>query len=223
MQVPLGRGTVETELQDAPSKPPRIDGRRLRSERTKQLIIEAFLSLLHDTAQMPTAVQIAERAGYSVRSIFERFPDLNALRVAATDYTLAQALALAPPRGADGNRETRLRSQVNTRAHTCERGIALWRVLLQFADQDATGQLKQRLARGRETTVGRIELMYRAELSTVPEDERRQLLIALEALTDMESWARMREQHGLSFDEACEVWIHAIDRLLPPTPIATAA
>ena len=214
----------EFELPDAPSpKPPRIDGRRLRSERTKQLIIEAFLSLLRDSAQMPTAVQIAERAGYSVRSIFERFPDLNALRVAATDYQLAQALALAPPRGADGDRNTRLRAQVNTRAHTCERGIALWRVLLQFADQDETGQLKQRVARSRETTVGRMELMYKAELSTLPEEDRRQLLIALEALTDMESWARMREQHGLSFDEACEVWIHAIDRLLPPTPVAESA
>jgi hypothetical protein len=93
-------------------------------------------------------------------------------------------------------------------------------VLLQFADQDTTGQLRQRVARARETTVERIELMYRAELATLPEDERRQLLIALEALTDMESWARMREQHGLSFDEACEVWMHAIDRLLPPTPAA---
>ena len=212
------------DLQDiVPSKPPRIDGRRLRSERTKQLIIEAFLSLLRENPQMPTAVQIAERAGYSVRSIFERFPDLNALRVAATDYSLAQALALAPPRGADGNRQTRLRSQVNTRAHTCERGIALWRVLLQFADQDESGQLRQRVARGRETTVSRIELMYRPELSIVDEEERRQLLIALEALTDMESWARMREHHGLSFDEACEVWIHAIDRLLPPTPMVEAS
>ena len=204
------------------SKPPRIDGRRLRSERTKQLIIEAFLSLLRENAQMPTAVQIAERAGYSVRSIFERFPDLNALRVAATDYQLAQALALAPPRGADGDRETRLHSQVNTRAHTCERGLGLWRVLLQFADQDPTGHLKQRVVRAREITVGRIELMYRAELSALPEDERRQILIALEALTDMERWGRMREQHGLSFDEACAVSIHAIDRLLPSTPIAKA-
>ena len=52
-------------MSDATSlKPPRIDGRRLRSERTKQLIIEAFLSLLRDNPQMPTAVQIAERAGY---------------------------------------------------------------------------------------------------------------------------------------------------------------
>jgi AcrR family transcriptional regulator len=214
----------EAELTDVPSlKPARTDGRRLRSERTKQLIIEAFLSLLSDNPQMPTAVQIADRAGYSVRSIFERFPDLNALRVAATDYSLAQALALAPPRGADGDRKTRLRSQVTTRAHTCERGVALWRVLLRFADQDTTGELKQRVARSRETTVERMKLMYKPELSTLPDDERRELLIALEALTDIESWARMREQHGLSFDEACEVWIHAIDRLLPAMAAAESA
>ena len=34
----------------------------------------------------------------------------------------------------------------------------------------------------------------------------------------MESWARMREHYGLSFEEACDVWIRAIDRMLPPTP-----
>ncbi len=200
------------------SKPARIDGRRLRSERTKQLIIEAFLACLRDNGQMPTAVQIAERAGYSVRSIFERFPDLNALRIAAADYSLAQALALAPARHVDGDRATRVKSQVETRALTCERGVALWRVLMLFAEQDLSGELKLRVKRARETTVGRIELMYRPELSTLPESERRDLLIALEALTDIESWARMRELHGLSFQEACEVWIHAIDRLLPPTP-----
>ena len=95
----MGASLVEPALSaTSPSTPTRIDGRRLRSERTKQLIIEAFLALLRETHDMPTAVQIAERAGYSVRSIFERFPDLNALRVAATDYSLAQALALAPPR-----------------------------------------------------------------------------------------------------------------------------
>jgi len=208
----------------SPSTPTRIDGRRLRSERTKQLIIEAFLALLRDHPEMPTAVQIAERAGYSVRSIFERFPDLNALRVAATDYSLAQALALAPPRHADSaDRSTRVRSQVETRAHTCERGVALWRVLLRFADQDETGQLKARVARGRDTTVKRMELMYKPELAGMADEDRRQLLIALEALTDMESWARMRELHGLSFEEACDVWVHAIERLLPATPVAADA
>jgi len=44
--------------------------------------------------------------------------------------------------------------------------------------------------------------MYKPELSALPAEQRRHVLIALEALTDHESWARMREQHGLPFDEA---------------------
>jgi hypothetical protein len=201
-------------------KPGRIDGRRLRSERTKQLIIEAFLSLLRDNSVMPTAVQIAERAGYSVRSIFERFPDLVALRISATDYAMAQAAALAPARHVEADRQTRIRSQVETRAGTCERGVALWRVLL--SSEDETGELAVRIAKSRETAVARLDLMYRPELSTLPEDERKGLLIALEALTDVESWARMREMFKLSFEESCAVWLTAIDRLLPPTPTAAA-
>ena len=114
------------------------------------------------------------RAGRLLRTLDLRtLSRSDALRIAATDYSLAQALALAPPRGADGDRETRLRSQVkDPRAHLRARHRA-WRVLLQFADQDETGQLRQRVARGRETTVSRMELMYRAELSTLPEEERR--------------------------------------------------
>jgi AcrR family transcriptional regulator len=200
----------------APRASARVDGRRLRSERTKQLIIEAFLTLLREDPTMPTAVQIAEKAGYSVRSIFERFPDLTALRVAAADYALSQAQALAPPRHVTADRPTRIRSQVETRAFTCERGLGLWRVLLDY--QDESEELKQRGQLARERTVGRMELMYKPELSTLPDVERKQLLIALEALTDMEVWARMRELHGLSFQEACDVWIEAIERLLPPTP-----
>jgi AcrR family transcriptional regulator len=202
------------------SRPARIDGRRLRSERTKQLIIEAYLALLRENpvAPMPTAARIAERAGYSVRSIFERFPDLNKLRAAAADYQLAQAAALAPPRNIDGDRHTRIKSQVETRAGTCERGVALWRVLIFSIDQDE--DLKPRVRTARERTIERMEIMYRPELSTLSERDRKHMLIALEAITDIESWARMRELYGLSFEEACSVWVRAIDRMLPPTPSA---
>jgi AcrR family transcriptional regulator len=167
---------------------------------------------------MPTAAQIAQRAGYSVRSIFERFPDLNRLRVAAADYQLAQAAALAPARHVDGDRQTRIRSQVETRAGTCERGVALWRVLLASVGDDEELKLRVRISRDR--TVERMEVMYRPELSTLPAHERRYMLVALEAITDIESWARMREMHGFSFEEACAIWISAIDRMLPPTPAA---
>jgi len=192
----------------------------LRSERTRQLIIEAYLALLRENpvVPLPTAARIAKRAGYSVRSVFERFPDLGKLRLAATDYALAQAAALAPPRNIDGDRPTRIRSQVETRAGTCERGVALWRVLIaSVAEDDA---LKDRVRISRERTIERLEIMYRPELSTLSDQEHKHMLIALEAITDIESWARMRELHGLSFDRACDVWISAIDRMLPPTPQA---
>src|SRR5437763_14877348 len=99
----------------------RVDGRRLRSERTRRLIVEAYMALVRESSQMPTAVQIAERAGYSVRSIFERFPDLTALRVAVTDYAIPEPRATAALRHLDADRQTRIRSQVDQRGQGCQR------------------------------------------------------------------------------------------------------
>ncbi len=65
-----------------------------------------------------------------------------------------------------------------------------------------------------------VEIMYQPELSTLGDIDRKHLLVALEATTDMESWAQMREHFVQSFDKACAVWVHAIDRMLPPTPLS---
>ena len=203
----------------APSKTIRVDGRRLRSERTKQLIVEAYLALIRENPQtpLPTAAEIAARAGYSVRSIFERFPDLHTLRVAAADYALAHAAALAPARDVDGHRATRIKSHVETRAGTCERGISVWRSLVFNIDEN--DDLKVRIKLARDRTIERMELMYRPELSALAATERRAVLIALEAITDIESWARLRGFYGLSFVEGCAAWISAVDRILPSTPM----
>jgi AcrR family transcriptional regulator len=208
--------TPDGTFADESSRPGRIDGRRLRSERTRQLIIEAYMALVRETGQMPTAVQIAERAGYSVRSIFERFPDLTSLRVAVTDYAIAEARAYGALRDLDADRLTRIRSQVEQRGRGCERWLPLWRVL--SVDADTSPDLQQRIRMIRQLIVMRMEMMFRPELSMVTDDVRRKIMLALEALLDFESWARMRELYGLSFEEACGVWIRAIDRMLPPTP-----
>lgn len=203
------------------SGPNKLDGRRLRSERTKQLIIEAYLALAEEMSpRVPTAAEIAEKAGYSVRSVFERFPDIRALQVAAVDYSLAQLAALAPPRGADGDRETRIESHVRTRGQTCERWLPLWRSLI--VNQGDSPELKERIRLARNHVTARMELMFAPEFAMMPTGERRQILIALEALTDVESWARMRELFGLSIEEACLVWMQAIDRLLPTDSVGAA-
>ncbi len=191
----------------------KVDGRRLRSERTKQLIVEAYISLLREGSKAPTATRIAERAGYSVRSIFERFPDLLALRVAAVGYAVAEAAARSVVRNGVGDRRVRLASQVESRAQTCERWLPLWRAL--SSAQDESAELQQLFKFVREAIRRRLELMYKAELATLAEAARKQTLIAIELLLDFESWGRMRELYGLSFEEACRTWVDAIDRLLP--------
>ena len=200
----------------AERKPGKVDGRRLRSERTRRLIVEAYMALVRENRQVPTAVQIAERAGYSVRSIFERFPDLHALRLAATDHAIAEGRAQGALRDLDADRATRVRSQVEARGQGCERWLPLWRTL--SANLSESSELRERIRLIRQLVAMRLEFMFKPELSTLSDDERRKTLLALEAITDYECWGRMRELYGLSFDEACAVWIRVIDGLLPPTP-----
>ena len=185
------------------------DGRRRRSERTRLAIIEAYLELLRRNPVMPTAAQLADEAGCSVRSIFERFSDLNALSLATADYAIAKGQAEAAPRDVDGDRSTRIRSHVETRALACEKWLPLWRIIVGL-DQP---ELRTRVEFARLANVERMKMMYRFELSLLSEPD--ELLIALATLISFESWDQMRHSFGLSSEAAQAVWRSAIDRMLP--------
>jgi DNA-binding transcriptional regulator YbjK len=194
------------------SRAPKIDGRRLRSERTRLAIIEAYRELLRRNSVMPTAVQIAAQAGCSVRSVFERFSDLDALSLATADFTIAQGQAEAVARHVDGDRPTRIRSHVETRARACEKWLPLWRII---TNQDQVAELRTRVVLVRLANIERMKLMYRRELSSLPEAAADELLIALAVLTSFESWDQMHHCHGLSMEAGQGVWRSAIDRMLP--------
>ena len=55
------------------------DGRRLRSERSKQAIIDAMMDMISEGNLMPTARQVSERAGVGIRSVFRHFEDMENL------------------------------------------------------------------------------------------------------------------------------------------------
>ena len=194
-----------------PESPLVADGRRRRSERTRLAIIEAYLELLRRNSVMPTAAQLADEAGCSARSIFERFSDLNALSLATADYAIAKGQAEAVPRDIDGDRPTRIRSHVETRALACERWLPLWRVLVGLIQPE----LRMRVEFARLANIERMKLMYRLELSLLAEPMRNELLIALATLISFESWDQMRHSFGLSTEAAQAVWRSAIDRMLP--------
>ena len=193
------------------SRPPKLDGRRRRSERTRQALIAAFMELLRRTPAVPKVSQIAAQAGCSVRSVFERFRDLDGLALAAADYAIVQAQVEAVPRNLGADRTTRIHSHVETRAFACEKWLPLWR-LLAWQEQP---ELRERAAMVRSLILERLKLMYETELSTLAEPERDQTLMALAALISFESWDQLRHSYGLSIEATKAVWRSAIDRLLP--------
>jgi AcrR family transcriptional regulator len=207
-----GRAAFSDEVK-AVSATPKVDGRRLRSERTKQAIIEAYLELLRESPLIPTAAQIAQRAGISVRSVFERFNDLNALSLATADFAIAQAQAESAARDVHADRAARIRSHVHTRAIACEKWLPLWRVLV--TTQQELSELRQRVTLARLGNVARMRLMYGPELELLPERERERLLMVLGTVVSFESWDQMRHGYRLSIEECETAWREMFDRTLP--------
>lgn len=64
----------------------RVDGRTARSLRTRQAVIDAMLGLIEDGDLRPTAPRIAERAGVSLRTVFQHFCDLDTLFIEAAKH-----------------------------------------------------------------------------------------------------------------------------------------
>jgi AcrR family transcriptional regulator len=195
------------------------DGRLERSARTRKALIEAYLDLAREKKRIPTTTEVAQRAGCSQRLIFERFGSLGQLGLAAFDHILLSRERTVPDGEVlNAGRQARIRYQVGVRALRCETWLPVWRLVSSV--QGAPRALEERIERVRSLTRARLELMYQPELGTLAEPARRSILIALEALTDWACWGRMREHYGLSFEQASQVWIETVDRLLPPTPAA---
>ena len=177
------------------TEPRRVDGRRLRSERTRQSIIDAFLLLLREIPS-PDAHGGADRRA---RGLF------GALDIPALSRSSGAPCRGGRPRhhalsancaacNVDADRAMRIRDQVQTRAGVCEEWLPLYRALAM--DRSESVELELRIRRARAATWKRLELMYWPELSGLSSTDRQELLITLEALTDYASWARMRGPHG---------------------------
>ena len=59
------------------------DGRRQRSEGSKQAIIEAMLEMIGEGILIPSAQQVSDRAGVGIRSVFRHFENMESIFIMA--------------------------------------------------------------------------------------------------------------------------------------------
>jgi AcrR family transcriptional regulator len=58
---------------------PREDGRLERSKRSRQTIIDSMITLIQKGVYIPTAQQVADEAGITIRTVFRHFSEMDLL------------------------------------------------------------------------------------------------------------------------------------------------
>jgi AcrR family transcriptional regulator len=191
---------------------PVADGRSARSAKTRDAIADALLDLLVDGNLRPTAKEIAERAGVSVRSVYVHFDDLEDLFCVAAKRHFARVAPMLEPPPATGSLTERARAFVEHRVRLYAKLGAVARATQLQAPFSPTLARIVRDAHGRSSA--ELERVFATELDAMPADTRGQTVAVLDALTNPRSWEIVRELHDVPVDDGIAALASSIIALL---------
>ena len=209
------------------------DGRGNRATRTRQAVVDALLALIDGGNLRPTAREVAERAGVSLRSVYVHFDDVEALFVAASarHYERIQTLpSLQVPIDPTAGRSERIAQIVERRRDVFERGGQVRRAAL--LQEPFSPALRRALEFGRRASRGETEATFAAELDAVGDAERPRLRAAIETALSGSTWDALRAHHGFEIEEAAALVRDMVSAVLaawtttstaPPATTAPAA
>lgn len=197
-------------VSSAADDPIPIDGRTARSVRTRKAIVAACIELVEEGDLEPTAPRVAERAGVSVRSVFQHFDDLEGLFAAVGDRVLESLLGLVMHVDPTIDFERRVPIVVRQRTALLE-AIAPIRRAVAVNAWDSQ-EVSNRLALGHAYLRLEIESAFARELLAAGSD-RLEVLNALDTVLSWSTWEQLRTSVGLDVDGAAAV----VDRLCRAT------
>jgi len=178
------------------------DGRSARAARTRDAVVEALLSLLDDGDFRPTARQVAERAGVSLRSVYVHFDDLEDLFTAAAHHHFERVRDLVRAIPGDGPLEARLDAFARQRERVHEASAQVRRAAV--LQEPFSPALAEVLALARQLSRAEIETVFATELERRRDANRDRLLLELEVASSASTWEVLRLQHGLPPAQARE-------------------
>ncbi|MFT5642940.1 MAG: AcrR family transcriptional regulator [Janthinobacterium sp.] len=189
------------------SKKPAPDGRMLRSRLTREKIVAAISLLIREGCLIPTAEQVAERAGIGRRTVFRHFDDMESLNRDINQLVMADVVAaLNQPLVAPSWQE-RLFEDIAIRC-------ALY-------DSIASFHIAAQITRHQSSSIGEVMDLY---ASLHLERLRRILPLdmvdhaptfhGLALIISMDAWIRLRREQGLDAEAASAVIEHAASALI---------
>jgi AcrR family transcriptional regulator len=190
----------------------RTDGRLARSARTRLAIIDALRSLHHDGDLRPTAARVAERAGVSLRTVWQHFDDFESLLLEAGQRDFEIVMRHVAPIDPALPLEARIDALVEQRARTFSDLAPVWRAArLQEPFSAEIRRSRDRLVRAARDQIQRV---FATELAQLSEAEHLRTLDALTMVTNWPAWEATQAELGLADAEAAATLRLLIRRLL---------
>jgi len=191
---------------------PETDGRRHRSARTRDAIADALLDLLVEGRLRPTAKEIAEQAGVSVRSVYVHFDDLEDLFCVAAKRHFARVAPTLERAPTSGPLADRARALVERRVRLYGQLGAVGRATQLHAPFSPTLARIVRDAHARSRV--ELERVFAAELDGLEPVGRVRTLAILDVLTSPPAWETLRDGNSLPANEALACVVASIVRVL---------
>ena len=188
------------------------DGRIARGDRTRRRVAEALITLLEEGDPQPTAKEVAQRAGVSLRLVFHHFDDMDALYHAVAKVNVERHWKTLYPVPPDLAFEHRVERTVRQRYRLFEAITPVRRAAVRQAHRsNAIGDTLAESSRSlREHLAATFAPELAAAGAAAPD-----LLDALDLATSWEAWDRLRSGQGLTSTAARRVIERMITTLLP--------
>ena len=185
-----------------------VDGRTARSTKTRNAIAEALLDLLTEDKLRPTAREIAERAGVSVRSVYVHFDDLEDLFCVAAKRHLARIAPMLTPAPATGTLPERAHALVRQRTGLYASSGGVGRATRLHAEFSPT--LARILRDSHARSRADLERIFAPELDGLTAAQRTRTVAVLDILTGPEAWQTLRDRHDITVETATECVVDSI-------------
>jgi AcrR family transcriptional regulator len=176
--------------------PDQRDGRTVRAERTRQALVDSLLSLLDEGQLTPTAAAIAARAGVSERSVFQHFPDREALLEAVAREQYDRVVPTLRPVDSTLPLAERIDQFTAQRARLYELigGVRRAGLLVEHESPSVAGWL----ATARQAKAADVQRVFRRELDAIPGDDQEAVKASLTMLCSWSAWDSWRTHQRLS-------------------------
>lgn len=187
---------MATHGNKAPIHPaPKVDGRRERSATSRRRILAALVALLESGEPSPTAESIAARAGVSLRTVFRHFEEMENLHLEIAGMVFERIRPMLQQPLEETRWPAVLFESISRRAKLFE-AIAPYKTAMDVHRH------RSRLVADKHRRVA--ELSHEFAAAHMPDEVKRdpQLVELLNLILSIEAWQRLREQQGMTAEEA---------------------